>query len=263
MQTNFATLQVGGDRSQSGRCDSSGMHASGTPRVYSPRRTTISSPMSYSVQQVDEDYYGRKQTKPKGKVLKQHVDTTKINLPILKVWLEEEMQKHLPDDDIAVELIYEMLEGNREPSASEIQEQLVTFLGEDDGRAFCSQLWQLLISGQRDKDGIPEELLEKRQQQIAKQTRNQAKAMIEQMRPRGTLEKRRYERTPESAEGPREWQRRRSDRRSGEYGQVRDRKEHSPDKSEGNGKKTNYNRSTRGTFDRDGSSYRRDLSTLM
>lgn len=242
--------------------------------------------MSYSVQQVDDEFHRRKQSKPRGKILKQHVDTSKVNLPIVKGWLEEEMQKHLLDDDIAVELIYEMLEGNKEPAASEIQEQLVTFLGEDEGRALCEQLWQLLVSGQKDKDGIPEQLLEKRKQQMEQQTRAQAKAIIAQMRPQaraGRSERQRqekhgkpYERGPERrSERPRpEWRRQGTSyrRRQGtsyrrdispdQRKSLRDRNDESADESEPKSKKTNYNRSTRGTFERDDAGYRRNPSLM-
>lgn len=232
--------------------------------------------MSYSVQLVDEDFYGRNVKKPRGKILKQHVDTTKVHLPIIKEWLEEEMQKHLPDDDIAVELIYEMLEGNKEPGAGEIQEQLQTFLGDDDGRVFCQQLWQLLVSAQEDKDGIPEQLLEKRKQQMEQQTRHQAKAMIEQMRSHGGREKQRPDRNnkrehrqprnekrfgrPEKrSEGP-QWVEQSSSARKG-LAALRDRKDESPNRREPT-KKTNYNRSTRGTFERDDAGYRRNPSLM-
>lgn len=245
--------------------------------------------MSHSVQQADENDYGRKHKRAKGKILKQHVDTEKVNLPVLKVWLEEEMQKHLPDDDIAVEFIYEMLEGNKEPVASEIQEQLVTFLGEEEGRAFCQHLWQLLISGQQDKDGIPEELLEKRKQQMEQQTRDQAKAMIEQIHPQGKnpgtedlkhrKQERWYERPDRRPDRLRRWPK--DDRlrelkqedgesRSGRTdGGTRREDSHRREgrKLRGSvdekGKKTNYNRSTRGTYERDDAGYRRELSTPM
>lgn len=147
--------------------------------VFSSIYTPIHQTMSFSLQEVDDEFHSRKEPKAKGKILKHKVNTSQVNLPLIKLWLEEEMQKHLPDDDIAVEFIYEMLESNEEPSSAEIQEQLVNFLGEEEGRAFSKQLWQLLLSGQKDKDGIPQELLEKRKQQLA---REKAKSMINEMR---------------------------------------------------------------------------------
>lgn len=140
--------------------------------------------MSFAIKEVDGEYYDRKKTKSKGKssLFKKRVDTSKINLPVIKAWLEVTIHEHLPEDDIAVEFIYELLESEELLRVETIQEQMNGFLGEKDSLEFCENLWKLLLSAQKDKDGIPEQLLEQRKKQLERETANQAQQMISQLR---------------------------------------------------------------------------------
>lgn len=229
--------------------------------------------MSYAVKEVDDDYYSRKKAKSSGKtpsLFKKSVDISKVNLPVIKAWIEETIHKFLPDDDIAVEFIYELLRSEELPNIHAIQEQMNDFLGQDESVAFCEKLWKLLLSAQKDPDGIPEQLLEQRKRQLERETEIQAKKMIAQLRlkpdynrgrPSYNQKERRREYNSEKKEGgPRTNQRdiHREERRNRyEEKHIQDRtraRERSPVRQAGI--KTNYNRSlrneqSRGSYNRD------------
>lgn len=122
------------------------------------------------------------QKKSRKSVLKKPVDTSKVNLDVVKIWLEETINEYLPDDDIVVEFIYELLKQDDKPDIHVIQEHMDGFLGPEDSLKFCEELWRLLLSGQKDPDGIPEQLLEQRKKQLERETTQQAQQMISQMR---------------------------------------------------------------------------------
>ncbi|KAF3987744.1 hypothetical protein FT663_02703 [Candidozyma haemuli var. vulneris] len=165
------------------------------------------------------------------------VDTTKVNLPIIKQWIDDQINEQLPDDDIAAGFIYELVAGEENPDIHAIETQTNEFLGEKESRAFCKQLWKHLLSAQEDKEGIPEQLLEER------------KKMLEEQK-KAVKESRQEYRSEERNRG---WYQRdrRDDRRGGYRGGDRDRygsyrQQRSRDTSNDDRKKTNYNRSTDG-----------------
>lgn len=102
-------------------------------------------------------------------IYSQRVDSTKLNLPVIKRWIEDEITAQLPDDDIAAGFIYELIAGEENPDIHAIEAQTDEFLGKKDSRKFCKQLWKHLLSAQEDKDGIPKELVEQRKKIIEEQ----------------------------------------------------------------------------------------------
>lgn len=140
--------------------------------------------MSSAEKRGDAEPNSRKtpKTKKGSSLFKKPVDISKVNLPVIKVWLEETIHQHLPDDDIAVEFVFELLGSLELPDIDAIREQMNDFLGKDESKNFCEKLWKLLLSGQKDPDGIPEELLEQRKKQLEKETADQALQMIAQLR---------------------------------------------------------------------------------
>lgn len=173
---------------------------------------------------------------------KKQVDTTKVNLPVIKGWIEEQLNEQLPEDDIAAEFIYELIAGEENPDIKAIENQVDEFLGKKESRSFCKQLWKHLLSAQEDKDGIPEELVEQRKKMLEEQK----KANEEKPRPNN------YGRN-------RGWYHR--DRRDGHKGRASHKDhqrrnqdhEHLAQTKDEDLRKTNYNRSS------DGKPSRRDL----
>lgn len=114
----------------------------------------------------------------KPSILKQEVDTLKVNMRIMKGWIAESFLSMLPDDDIAPELIYEMIVSEDNPDSSSVLDQMKHFVGEKDAKNFCTELWLMLISAQNDADGIPSVLVEKRKKELEKQKEEHLKAKL-------------------------------------------------------------------------------------
>lgn len=131
--------------------------------------------MSFKIKPIDEDSLNRKlekETKSKKfpKCFKTKVRISKVNMKVMKNWILEEVDKLLKDDDIVVDYLYELLIAEDEPDIKLIHLQMVDFLGEKDAIEFCTRLWDLLISGSNDKDGIPKELIEEKKKEVERKT---------------------------------------------------------------------------------------------
>lgn len=87
------------------------------------------------------------------------IDTSKINMEVMRRWIDDTIHKQLPDDDIAGGLIFELLMADENPDYTTINQQVTEFIGKKESRKFCSELWNHLLSAQTDKDGIPAEVL--------------------------------------------------------------------------------------------------------
>ena len=120
------------------------------------------------------------------KIFKQKVDTSKVQLPVIRKWITEEIDKYLKDDDIVAEYLAEMVEASHEPNIVEIHTQMVDFLGPEDATKVCCELWKMLLSAQQDKDGVPEELVERE-----KQRRREVAQTVESTRQRKEWRERR------------------------------------------------------------------------
>ncbi|KAF4985811.1 hypothetical protein FGRMN_11091, partial [Fusarium graminum] len=90
----------------------------------------------------------------------QKVDMQKVNLQVMKKWIASKISDILgSEDDVVIELVFNLIEGPRYPDIKSLQIQLTGFLDKDTAR-FCKDLWKLLLSAQSSPQGVPKELLE-------------------------------------------------------------------------------------------------------
>ncbi|KAK3394411.1 PWI domain-containing protein [Podospora didyma] len=90
----------------------------------------------------------------------QKVDKSKVNMQVMKKWIASKVTEILGnEDDVIIELIFNLIEGGRYPDIKSIQIQLTGFLDKDTA-PFCKELWKLLLSAQSSPQGVPKELLE-------------------------------------------------------------------------------------------------------
>ncbi|RGP62477.1 serine arginine repetitive matrix 1 [Fusarium longipes] len=90
----------------------------------------------------------------------QKVDMQKVNLQVMKKWIASKISDILGnEDDVVIELVFNLIEGPRYPDIKSLQIQLTGFLDKDTA-LFCKDLWKLLLSAQSSPQGVPKELLE-------------------------------------------------------------------------------------------------------
>ncbi|KAF7594502.1 Serine/arginine repetitive matrix protein 1 [Aspergillus hancockii] len=88
------------------------------------------------------------------------VDMTKVNIEVMKKWIAGKISEILGnEDDVVIELCFNLLEGSRFPDVKSLQIQLTGFLDKDTAK-FCKELWSLCLSAQENPQGVPKELLE-------------------------------------------------------------------------------------------------------
>ncbi|EGS19044.1 uncharacterized protein CTHT_0056660 [Thermochaetoides thermophila DSM 1495] len=106
----------------------------------------------------------------------QKVDMSKVNIQVMKKWIANKVTEILgQEDDVVIELIFNLIEGTRNPDIKALQIQLTGFLDKDTP-AFCKELWKLLLSAQNSPQGVPKELLEaKKLELMQEKTRPQRK----------------------------------------------------------------------------------------
>ncbi|KAF4538347.1 Pwi domain mRNA processing protein [Lasiodiplodia theobromae] len=109
------------------------------------------------------------------------VDTTKVQMDIMKKWIATKVQQILEtDDDMVVDFIYNLLDGERYPDPKKLQIALGGFL-HDDAPRFVREFWNLCLSAQSNKDtlGVPRELLEMKKDEMKQDKKAQEKAAEE------------------------------------------------------------------------------------
>ncbi|KAL9011114.1 MAG: hypothetical protein Q9173_004012 [Seirophora scorigena] len=90
----------------------------------------------------------------------QKVDMKKVNVEVMKKWIAGKISDILGnEDDVVIELCFNLLEGSRFPDIKVLQIQLTGFLDKDTPK-FCKELWTLCLSAQSNPQGVPKELLE-------------------------------------------------------------------------------------------------------
>ncbi|KAK1523613.1 PWI domain-containing protein [Colletotrichum abscissum] len=121
----------------------------------------------------------------------QKVDMQKVNLQVMKkheprlpLWIASKISDILgSEDDVVIELCFNLIEGPRFPDIKALQIQLTGFLDKDTA-PFCRELWKLFLSAQTSPQGVPKELLEAKkleliqEKPIALQTRHDAAEAI-------------------------------------------------------------------------------------
>lgn len=102
------------------------------------------------------------------------VSKTKINLQIIKSWIEKKLNDILGfDDDCLCSYIINLIDECDELiEPKKIQYAITGFL-DNKTYEFMQEFWKILISAQKTPDGIPRELIEEKKEEIIKQTKKQ------------------------------------------------------------------------------------------
>ncbi|KAE8149966.1 hypothetical protein BDV25DRAFT_140287 [Aspergillus avenaceus] len=122
------------------------------------------------------------------------VDMTKVNIEVMKKWIAGKISEILGnEDDVVIELCFNLLEGSRYPDVKSLQIQLTGFLDKDTAK-FCKELWSLCLSAQENPQGVPKELLEAKKLELiqekieAEKAAEDARRQKEQERAREQVE---------------------------------------------------------------------------
>jgi serine/arginine repetitive matrix protein 1 len=127
------------------------------------------------------------------------VDMSKVNMDVVKPWITKRVTEILGfEDDVVIEFIFNLFEGNQFPDPKELQMNITGFLNGKNARLFMQELWDLLMSAQESVGGIPAKFLEMKKEQLreerAEQDRIQASLKrheeLERERERELLEQR-------------------------------------------------------------------------
>lgn len=86
-------------------------------------------------------------------IYKRKADPHRADLREIKKWISRELQRLLPDDDIVVDYIVELIETDS-PDIDYIDSQMAEFLGPKEGRRFCKALWERMTG--MDTESTPE-----------------------------------------------------------------------------------------------------------
>jgi len=93
------------------------------------------------------------------------VEMAKVKIEVIKPWITKRVTELLGfEDEVVINLIFNMLE-KRPIDPKELQINLTGFL-EKNTKGFVLELWKMLISASRSTTGIPDEMLEKKKQEI-------------------------------------------------------------------------------------------------
>ncbi|KAL1869485.1 hypothetical protein Plec18167_007783 [Paecilomyces lecythidis] len=110
------------------------------------------------------------------------VDMTKVNIEVMKKWIAGKIIEILGnEDDVVIELCFNLLEGSRFPDIKSLQIQLTGFLDKDTPK-FCKDLWNLCISAQENPQGVPKELLEAKKLELRQEKLDAERAAEEARR---------------------------------------------------------------------------------
>ncbi|KAI1934664.1 hypothetical protein LOZ58_004565 [Ophidiomyces ophidiicola] len=110
------------------------------------------------------------------------VDMNKVNVEVMKKWIAGKISEILGnEDDVVIELCFNLLEGSRFPNVKHLQIQLTGFLDKDTAK-FCKDLWNLCISAQSNPQGVPKELLEAKKLELIQEKLDAEKAAEEARR---------------------------------------------------------------------------------
>ncbi|SNX82930.1 uncharacterized protein MEPE_01636 [Melanopsichium pennsylvanicum] len=111
------------------------------------------------------------------------IDTTKIQLSVIKPWIARRITQLLGfEDDVVLEYAAGMLEDQRWPDPRKVQIQLMGFL-EDKTTEFMEELWRLLISAQQSPGGVPRQFVEEKKEELRKK-REEAENVVKEAKER-------------------------------------------------------------------------------
>ncbi|TEA20141.1 PWI domain-containing protein [Colletotrichum sidae] len=143
----------------------------------------------------------------------QKVDMQKVNLQVMKKWIASRISEILgSEDDVVIELCFNLIEGSKFPDIKALQIQLTGFLDKDTA-PFCKELWKLCLSAQTSPQGVPKELLEAKKLELIQEKIEADRAADEARRRREDTERR-----DSDLNRPRDRDRDRGDRNRGRGG---------------------------------------------
>ncbi|KAK7430854.1 hypothetical protein QQZ08_002643 [Neonectria magnoliae] len=120
----------------------------------------------------------------------QKVDMQKVNLQVMKKWIASKIIEILgSEDDVVIELCFNLIEGSRYPDIKSLQIQLTGFLDKDTA-PFCKDLWRLLLSAQGSPQGVPKELLEAKKLELIQEKMEADRAAEDARKRRDELDRR-------------------------------------------------------------------------
>ncbi|KPM45448.1 hypothetical protein AK830_g1056 [Neonectria ditissima] len=120
----------------------------------------------------------------------QKVDMQKVNLQVMKKWIASKISEILGnEDDVVIELCFNLIEGSRFPDIKSLQIQLTGFLDKDTA-PFCKDLWRLLLSAQGSPQGVPKELLEAKKLELMQEKIEADRAADDARKRRDELDRR-------------------------------------------------------------------------
>ncbi|KAK4565311.1 hypothetical protein LTR86_003928 [Recurvomyces mirabilis] len=151
------------------------------------------------------------------------VDMGKVNIPVIKKWVSDEIERILgSDDDVVTDTIFNLVEGPKYPNIKELQISLNGFLDKEAPK-FCEDLWKLCISAQDNPAGIPKELLEAKKMELIQERLEEDRAR-EEARRRQEEDRERDRDIARARDRERRERDERSRGRGGRYGRDSDRR---------------------------------------
>ncbi|MED6120941.1 hypothetical protein PIB30_025568 [Stylosanthes scabra] len=95
------------------------------------------------------------------------VDTTKVNMEVMKPWITRRVTELLGfEDEVLINFIHSLLDA-KEVNGKEIQIQLTGFMEKNTGK-FMKELWTLLLSAQKNASGVPQQFLDAKEEELRK-----------------------------------------------------------------------------------------------
>ncbi|CAN1329225.1 Serine/arginine repetitive matrix protein 1 [Linum perenne] len=92
------------------------------------------------------------------------VDMTKVKMDVVKPWIATRVTEFLGfEDEVLINFIYGLLDA-KEVNGKEVQIQLTGFMEKNTGK-FMKELWSLLLSAQKNASGVPQQLLDAKEEE--------------------------------------------------------------------------------------------------
>mmetsp|Transcript_54523 Transcript_54523/g.127430 ORF Transcript_54523/g.127430 Transcript_54523/m.127430 type:complete len:190 (+) Transcript_54523:56-625(+) len=121
------------------------------------------------------------------KHFKEKVDMKKVSMDVMKPWISKRIMELLGnEDDIVVDYcighLSEAAETGVPVNPKKLQVDLTGFL-ETKAQAFCSELWQYLLSAQQSPVGVPKEFVEQKKAEL-KEKKDEAERIQQELKRR-------------------------------------------------------------------------------
>uniref|UniRef100_A0A5B7AWF0 Putative Splicing factor PWI domain-containing protein isoform 2 n=1 Tax=Davidia involucrata TaxID=16924 RepID=A0A5B7AWF0_DAVIN len=95
------------------------------------------------------------------------VDITKVKMDVMRPWIASRVTELLGfEDEVLINFIYGLLDG-KQVNGKEVQITLTGFMEKNTGK-FMKELWTLLLSAQKNASGVPQQLLDAKEEETRK-----------------------------------------------------------------------------------------------